>query len=79
MTVIVYSRPGCYACRATTRQMARLAIPHITLNIEEDEHAHMTVASSGRKELPMVDVRDGDELVDRWHGLRPERIRKLVK
>ena len=78
MTVIVYGREGCYACKATTRQLERLSIPHRYRDIESDESARTVVESSGKTTLPMVDVTDNMELLDRWHGLRPERICKLV-
>ena len=79
MTVIVFGRKGCYACVGTVKQLAKWAIPHRYHDVDEDLTARQTVEQSGKTTLPLVHVVENGDVVDRWHGLRPERIRKLVK
>lgn len=79
MTVTVYGRQQCYACRATERQLEKQGTTYVKHDVDVNHDARQTVEESGKLTLPFVVVLDDEHnITDSWHGLRPERIRKLV-
>ncbi len=71
--VIVYSKPACVQCTATTREMDRKGIEYTYVDLTEDQTAMEKVMNMGYRQAPVVVA--GDE---HWAGFRPDKIGALV-
>lgn len=71
--VVVYGRPGCVQCAATTRQMTRLGIDYLTIDVDTDAGAAQSVRDLGYLALPVVVTTEGH-----WSGFRPDGISALA-
>lgn len=76
MEVIVYTRPGCVQCSATTTLMDRLGIDYELIDISNAPRVVTFLQGEGHKSLPVVFV-DYEEYTDSWCGFRPDLIKKL--
>ncbi|WP_338085687.1 glutaredoxin family protein [Gordonia otitidis] len=70
--VVLYSRPGCGPCRATSAALAKRGIDFDVVDLSVDDAARERIVSLGYQQAPVVVV--GDE---HWSGFRPERIKAL--
>lgn len=75
ITITVYGKPRCQACKATTRKLDKLGITYTYTDITENPDAHAYVTSLGYREAPVVTLSNGDS----WSGFRPERIKYLTE
>lgn len=77
MTVVVYTRPNCIQCRYTTRELDRLALEYVKVNVDEDDEARDAVVAYGREsgttQLPVVVTGAGT-----WTGFSPDKLRALA-
>jgi glutaredoxin-like protein NrdH len=73
MTVTVYSRPGCQPCKLTIRELERLGIDYVKLDVTEHPEALETCKALGYMAAPVVVA--GDQ---HWAGFRPDRIKALA-
>ncbi|AWG55043.1 MULTISPECIES: glutaredoxin family protein [Mycobacteroides] len=73
--VVVYTKPGCPQCDATKRKLARLQVPHRSLDVTADTAARDVVRALGYSALPVVVLPDGRH----WSGFSPDRIANLAK
>ena len=71
--VKVYSKPACFQCTATTKEMDRKGISYEVIDITEDDTAFNLVKELGYKQAPVVIA--GEE---HWSGFRPDQISNLV-
>ncbi len=71
--VKVYSKPACFQCTATTKEMDRKGISYEVIDIPEDDTAFNLVKELGYKQAPVVIA--GEE---HWSGFRPDKISNLV-
>lgn len=76
MEVIVYTRPGCVQCHATTAMMDRLGIDYRPIDISNNPRIVTFLQGEGHKSLPVVFV-DYEEDTDSWCGFRPDLIKQL--
>ena len=67
--VIVYSKPSCVQCTATTREMERRGIEFQYVDLTEDAQAMQAVVEMGYRQAPVVVAGD-----DHWSGFRPDKI-----
>lgn len=72
--IIVYSKPACVQCTATTREMDRKGIAYKYIDLTKDEKAMDTVRDLGYMQAPVVLTED-----DHWSGFRPDKIATLTK
>ena len=72
MTVIVYSKPNCVQCTATTRALNEKNIAYTTIDLTQDASAMEMVAGLGYRQVPVIVA--GEQ---HWAGYRPEKIREL--
>ena len=70
MSIIVYSKPACPRCDATTRLLDRLEADYQVIDVTTDANAFALVTSLGYKEAPVVITDQGH-----WAGFRVDRIR----
>lgn len=70
--VVVYGRENCIQCRYTTREMDRIGLDYIKVDIDKDEEARVAVEAYGPKTLPVVVSGQGT-----WFGFSPDKIRAL--
>lgn len=75
VTITVYGKPRCQACKATTRKLDQLGITYTYTDITEDPDAYTYVTSLGYQEAPVVTLSNGMN----WSGFRPERIKYLTE
>lgn len=76
--VVVYGRPGCVQCTATTRLLGKLNLPYTYVDVDEDESAGEYVRANWDKlALPAVEVRQGDGIT-RWSEYLPDSIKALA-
>lgn len=71
--IIVYSKPACVQCVATTREFDRLGISYQVIDLTKDQEAFLQVQKMGYMQAPVV-VSDKDH----WSGFRPDKIRSLA-
>ncbi|MFK7838694.1 MAG: glutaredoxin-like protein NrdH [Bdellovibrionales bacterium] len=72
--IVVYSKPACVQCTATTREMDRKGIPYQYVDLTEDDAAMNLVRGLGYMQAPVVVA--GEE---HWAGFRPDKIATLVE
>ena len=72
--VIVYSKPACVQCTATTRELDRKGIEYDYIDLTKDEQAMERVRSLGHMQAPVVV--NGE---DHWSGFRPDKIGTLAQ
>ena len=71
--VVVYSKPACIQCTATTREMDRKGIAYSVVDLTKDEDAYNTVRGLGYMQAPVVIAGE-----DHWSGFRPDKIGTLA-
>lgn len=69
MTVIVYSKPACVQCTATTRALDAKGIGYELADLTADEKAMNFVQQLGYRQAPVVVAGD-----THWAGFRPDMI-----
>ena len=69
MTVIVYSKPACVQCTATTRALDAKGIGYELVDLTADEEAMNFVQQLGYRQAPVVVAGD-----NHWAGFRPDMI-----
>lgn len=74
MTVTIYSKPVCYQCTATVREMDRRGIVYTLVDLTKDEAAFIKVKGLGYMQAPVVIA--GEE---HWSGFRPDKINTLIQ
>ncbi|MDR3128248.1 MAG: glutaredoxin family protein [Bifidobacteriaceae bacterium] len=72
--VTLYSKPHCVQCEATKRLFDKYNVKYNVIDITKDPSAMDYIASLGFMQAPVVVT--GDE---KWCGLRPDMIQKVVK
>ncbi|OAM78347.1 glutaredoxin-like protein NrdH [Devosia elaeis] len=73
MSIIVYSKPACVQCHATTRALDRKGLPYQVIDISADSDAYARVETMGYRQVPVVVA--GDQ---HWAGFRPDMIGALA-
>lgn len=73
MTIIVYSKPACVQCTATTRALAAQGLPFNVIDLTKDADAFAYVSQLGYRQVPVVVAGDAH-----WAGFRPDLIGRLV-
>lgn len=69
----LYRKPACGMCDATERSFANAGVGYV----ERSAPDHLDeLRARGFASAPVVIVRDGDDEVMAWSGLRPDLIRK---
>mgnify|MGYP001293846043 CR=1 FL=1 len=71
--IIVYSKPACVQCTATTRELDRKGIAYKYIDLTKDDEAMSTVRDMGYMQAPVVVA--GSE---HWSGFRPDKIGSLL-
>jgi len=70
--IVVYSKPACVQCTATTREMDRKGIVYNVVDLTKDENAFDMVQNLGHRQAPVVVAGE-----DHWSGFRPDKIGTL--
>ncbi|ANB32650.1 glutaredoxin-like protein NrdH [Rhodovulum sulfidophilum] len=73
MSIIVYSKPACVQCTATTRALEARGLPYELIDLTEDDKAFAHVSELGYRQLPVVVAGK-----DHWAGFRPDLIGRLA-
>jgi glutaredoxin-like protein NrdH len=73
MSVIVYSKPACVQCTATTRAMDAKGIAYDVVDLTEDAAAMTRVTELGYRQAPVVIAGE-----NHWSGFRPDMIARLA-
>lgn len=73
MIVVVYGRSECVQCRYTVRELVRLGVEHVYVDIDSDVEALDAVAATGIRVLPVVVTAGGV-----FGGFKPDLLRGLV-
>ena len=71
--VVVYGKPVCVQCTATTRELEKKEIQYQYVDLTQDPAAMEKVTNLGYKQAPVVMV--GEE---HWGGFRPDKIGALA-
>lgn len=71
--VVIYTKPACVQCTATTREMDRKGIPYDLIDLTKDASAMQKVQDMGYMQAPVVVA--GEE---HWAGFRPDKIGSLL-
>ncbi len=71
--IIVYSKPACVQCVATTRELERKGLSYQYVDLSEDATAMDTVKAMGYMQAPVVVA--GEQ---HWSGFRPDKIGSLA-
>lgn len=83
MLIEVYSKPGCYQCVATIRELEKLRRDHDEIRIAKldvrDAPCLRRIEDLGYSSLPVVFVNGDDRFPDdHWAGHRPDRVARIV-
>ncbi len=73
MNIVVYSKPACVPCTATTRALDRQGMEYDVIDISNDQDALELVQSLGYRQVPVVVA--GEK---HWAGFRPDMISTLA-
>ena len=73
MSIVVYSKPACVQCTATTRALDAKGIDYDVVDLTQDDTALNHVTELGYRQAPVV-VAGGDH----WSGFRPDMIARLA-
>lgn len=73
MSIVVYSKPACPACRGTQRYLDKAGLSYDVVDVTENPKAAELVAGLGYAQAPVV-VADEDH----WSGLKIDRINALA-
>ncbi|NVK45017.1 MAG: glutaredoxin-like protein NrdH [Rhodobacteraceae bacterium] len=71
-TIIVYSKPACVQCTATTRALDAKGISYDVIDLTQDDDAMSHVTGLGYRQAPVVVAGE-----DHWSGFRPDMIARL--
>jgi glutaredoxin-like protein NrdH len=72
MTPIVYTKPGCAACIATHREMAKWNIYYVEIDVSKNPEEMERLAELGIQQMPAVHA-----MGEYWTGFRPDKIKEL--
>jgi glutaredoxin-like protein NrdH len=73
MSIIVYSKPACVQCTATTRALDAKGVDYDVIDLTQDDDAMSTVTDLGYRQVPVVVAG-----ADHWSGFRPDMIAQLA-
>ena len=73
MTIIVYSKPACVQCTATTRALDARGLAYDVIDLTEDDQAMARVTALGYRQAPVVIAGESH-----WAGFRPDMIGRLA-
>lgn len=73
MSVIVYSKPACVQCTATTRALDAKGISYDVVDLTQDVSAMSRVTEWGYRQAPVVEANG-----NHWSGFRPDMIAQLA-
>lgn len=73
MTIIVYSKPACVQCTATTRALDARGIDYDIIDLTQDDAAMQAVTQLGYRQAPVVIAGE-----THWAGFRPDLIGALA-
>lgn len=79
MTITVFENPGCVACRATQRQLGKFQLSFETVDLSVDTAGRERMKALGYTSAPVVEVTDGEQVLDQWMGYRPDKIKEWSK
>lgn len=74
MTITLYSKPDCSACRIAKKDMRARGIEFAEIDASKDLDAQKFLASLGYRSVPVTHTSDGQH----WFGFRPDIIKCLV-
>jgi len=80
MTVIVYTRNACAACKGTEALLDKLGVEYVEINVQaagNENHAQQLV-DEGFRAMPVVKVYQGLDVIDSWAGTNQDKIRALA-
>lgn len=72
MSVVLYSQPACFKCRATARYLDKLNLPYQEVDVSKDPEAKEYIQGLGYLTTPVVTV--GDK---HWSDFRIELISQI--
>lgn len=73
MTIIVFSKPACVQCTATTRALDAKGVEYSVVDLTEDAEALERVTALGYRQAPVVMAGDLH-----WSGFRPDMIARVA-
>lgn len=73
MSIVVYSKPACVQCTATTRALDAQGIAYDLIDLTADAAALLRVQEMGYRQAPVVVAGDLH-----WAGFRPDMIGRLA-
>ncbi len=73
MDIIVYSKPACVQCTATTRALDAKGITYNVVDLTRDDDAMDHLVKLGYRQAPVVVAGN-----DHWSGFRPDMIARLA-
>ena len=82
-SITVFHKKYCQPCRITMKMLDRLGAPYTTRSLEggspEAERALTGARALGLTAAPIVELREGDELVRTISGYDPMALREIAE
>ncbi|TSD94916.1 hypothetical protein FOS14_19535 [Skermania sp. ID1734] len=72
--ITVYSKPNCYQCKATVKQLDKLGLPYTVVDVSQDGAGREHLSELGYLQVPVVETADGQH----WSGFRPDALRRFA-
>ena len=74
MSVTVYTRDNCQACKATKILLNRYRVEYTEVNVENNLDLAQQLVDEGYRAMPIVKTE-----LEEWSGHRPHRIEKYAR
>lgn len=82
-SITVFHKKYCQPCRITMKMLDRLGAPYVLRSLEdgspEAERALAGARALGLSAAPIVELREGDELVRTISGYDPRALREIAE
>ena len=72
MTIKIYGKQGCVKCKTTKMQFPNAEYIELPLDSEKIEYFRQ----QGVRAMPVVEVFDNDELIDKWSDFNYNKIKQ---
>ena len=77
--ITVYSNPGCWPCKKTKEQFDKGKVKYVEDNADTDINRHLLTKVLGFTQAPVVLIEEDGHIIDKWSGLRPDKIQTTIK
>lgn len=79
LTITIYDRPNCVACRSVERKLTKEGIPFTVSPLSDNEDVVKRLTEKGFTSAPGVVLEHGGEVVHEFGGYIPDHLKTLIR